>query len=206
MARAFLKRDPRQNGKTSKSTKSAGQTAVAHTRAWIGDIHPGSLILEASKKVGRFPGGKDSSGETIWINRTVEEDIFGVFDLCVFPVYDVFAGNTVTLEPVKIGVELIQATTIGRDLSAVRARQSKVGNWIRNTFPKRPPRWLGDIYVVGWVPRKHLRIWRWVWEQMDAHTFGGWQEQSPAAAKLPKPGRSAPATDSPLDLARGIPF
>ena len=193
MARAFLKRDPRQNGAPKrKSTKSAGQTAVAHTRAWMEERHPGAKVLEASKKVGRFPGGKDPSGETIWINRTVEEDIFGVFDLCVFPRASLIA--------------LIQCTTIGRDLSAVRARQSKVGNWVRNTYGDAPPVWLGSVYVVGWVPRKHLRIWRWVWEQMDAHTFGGWQEQSPAAAKLPKKERTALAIAQSSSLEPHSPF
>ncbi len=193
MARAFLRNGSRFEGaKKSKSTKSTGKTAVAHTRAWIEEIHPGAKILEASKKVGRFPGGKDSSGETIWINRTVEEDIFGVFDLCVFSR--------------AVFVDLIQCTTIGRDLSAVRARQSKVGNWIRNNYAISPPLWLGNIYVVGWVPRTHLRIWQWSWEQMDAHTFGGWQEQTPAAAKLPKKERTTLAIAQSLGLEPQSPF
>ncbi len=186
-----------------KSSKSTGKTAIAHTRAWVESSYPGSSVLEASKKVARFPGGKDASGETIWINRTVEEDIFGVFDLAAFPLTR--QRNHAAVR-VGYGVMLIQTTTIGRDLSAVRHRQHKVAEWVRATHGEVSPMWLGGIYVVGWVPRKHLRIWLWEWKQMDAHTFGGWREMAPDPARLPKLERKASAATARSQHAVQMPF
>lgn len=159
----------------AKSTKSAGITAMNHARAWVTENHPGSRSLEASKSVKSYPMFDQKTGEGRRVSRTVREDIWSVFDIAVFPAFDC--------------VDLIQVTTIGhggKSLSGVRERQKKVGTFVRNQYKKLKPGWLGHIYVVGWVPRKHLRIWRWKWKQFDAHTFGGWVEQEPAAARLPK--------------------
>ena len=187
----------------SKSTKSAGKTAIAHTRAWVESCYPGSSVLEASKKVARFPGGRDASGEIIWINRTIEEDIFGVFDLAAFPLTRQRHPGAVRQ---GYGVMLIQTTTIGRDLSAIRLRQRKVSEWVRDTHGEVSPMWLGGVYVVGWVPRKHLRIWIWEWKQLDAHTFGGWREMAPDPARLPKRERKDVAKTARSLRAVPIPF
>ncbi len=174
----------------SRSSKSAGKTAVAHARAWVAERYPCAGILEASKKVGRFPGQKARDGTVLeWVNRTVSEDIFGVFDLCVFPFERSESG--------KYLVDLIQVTTIGQrepgtdHLSKIRERQSKVGRFARTRLNAECPDWLGALYVVGWVQRKHLRIWRWSWERSDAHHVGRWQEDKPVLAKLPKLARSS---------------
>ena len=176
----------------SKSTKSAGMTAMAHARAWVAERHPGSLVLEAGARLSRFPD-KNRTGE--WITHTVREDLFGVFDLAVFPTH---VGH--------LALELIQATTIARDLSAVRVRQAKVGNWIHHALQDRRPRWLDRVFVVGWVSRKHLRIWEWSWEARDAHTPGGWIEQATAPAKLPKRDASGGASKDPASTDPMMPF
>ncbi len=160
----------------------------------MASIHPGSSVLEANKKVGRFPGGKDARGETTWINRTIEEDLFGVFDLAVFPL--------------DARVDLVQVTTVGDGgkLSNVKTRQAKVGTWVRDTHGRHCPPWVGGIYVVGWVPRKHLRIWRWEWKQADAHRFGCWIEDPPDPAKLPRPERTSSAKSAPGTGRHPLPF
>ena len=167
----------------SKSSKSAGRTAMAHARAWVDQRHSRPLILEAGARLARYPD-KKRPGE--FITHTVREDLHGLFDFEVKPTTpDAF-------------VELIQVTTIGKretgadHLSLVRARQAKIGAFARTTLRGERPAWLGEIYVVGWVQRKHLRIWRWTWERRDAHSVGGWVEDPPAAAPLPKLARSAP--------------
>jgi hypothetical protein len=133
--------------------------------------------LEAGARLSRFPD-KKKPGE--FITHTVREDLFGVFDLAVFPV----AGP-------RPRVQFVQVTSLtGDSMSAVRSRQAKVANWIRLNLSSRPV-WLGDISLVAWVSRKHLRIWEWDWTQQDAHRQGGWREQPSHPAKLPKVSRSA---------------
>lgn len=172
---------------------------MAHARAWVTDNHPGSRLLEASKSVKSYPMFDRRTGEATRVSRTVREDIWSVFDIAVFPAPgpDDYAGQL---------VDLVQVTTIARDLSAVRARQKKVGTFVRNQYKGKCPAWLGNVYVVGWVPRKHLRIWRWEWKQFDAHTFGGWAEQDPADAKLPKRTASSVASTQGEDGELEVPF
>ena len=180
----------------SRSSKSAGETAMAHARAWVNQRHPGALLLEAGARLSRFPD-KTRPGE--WITHTVREDLHGLFDMEVKPT-----------QPGEL-VDLIQVTTIGKrtggelDLSLVRARQAKVGNFARTTLHGARPTWLGGLYVVGWVQKKHLRIWLWSWEQQSATRFGGWKEQEPDPAKLPKRARNADAPPA-LALAGTNPF
>lgn len=176
----------------SKSTKSAGMTAMAHARAWVNEIHPGSRLLEASKSVKSFPMFDRRTGEATRVSRTVREDIWGTFDIAVFPRSEL--------------IDLIQVTTIGRDLSAVRARQKKVGVFVCNQYKGLKPGWLGGVYVVGWVQRKHLRIWAWSWKRVDAHTFGGWVEMEPDPAKLPKRTASGDASTDPASTDHPMPF
>lgn len=190
----------------ARSTKSAGKTAVAHARAWMSSIHPGSLVLEANKRVGRFPDTKDRAGNVLeWKNRTVEEDLFGVFDLAVFPVPYLDPLNR------RSGLSLIQVTTISKSagLTNVRTRLTKVGKWTRSQLGGNKPCWLEDIYVVGWMPRKHLRIWSWSWELRDLpvmETFGGWVEREPALAKLPKRVALHDASSGPPNSDPEMPF
>lgn len=150
-----------------------------HARAWVTIRHPGRedakgkvvpvVTHEAGKVVFWIP---DDSG--VRVPRTRSEDIFGVFDIAVYP-HD---------EP----IELIQVTTIGLsgELSAVRARQEKVRSWIMGSFGRTPPPWLGEIYVIGWVHGKHFRIWEWQWVQTDRTHFGRFDEREPERAPIPK--------------------
>lgn len=158
---------------------------MAHARAWVSQEFPGALSLEAGARLSRFPD-KFRPGE--WITHTVREDLFGVLDLAVFPP----ATGPPFLE--NYGVQFIQVTTItDGEMTAVHKRMEKVGFWVRAHYPRNQPDWLGAIFVVGWVPRTHLRIWQWSWEQVSATRYGTWKEQEPHLAKLPKVERSAAA-------------
>jgi hypothetical protein len=157
---------------------------MAHARAWVTSQHPGSLVLEAGARLSRFPD-RHNPGE--WITHTVREDLFGVFDMIVFPTRG--SGGL---------IHCIQVTSITSGLlNAVRSRQKKVAAWIHEELKSRPY-WLAEISLVAWVSRKHLRVWAWDWSPQDAHRQGGWREQPPHPAKLPKVSRntSAPSASS----------
>lgn len=170
---------------------------MAHARAWVDERYSKPLILEAQARLSRFPD-KDKPGE--WITHTVREDLHGVFDMEVKPT-----------EPGAL-IELIQVTTVGMresgdlDLSLVRVRQAKVAAFARDTLNGAHPAWLGGLYVVGWVQRKHLRIWRWTWDRRDAHRLGGWVEDDPAIAKLAKVERSSRAACQSTSGPAPLPF
>lgn len=160
---------------------------MAHARAWVETIHPGSLIIEASAVIKRIPRIQPD-GSTLFEPRAMREDIWGCFDLVVCP----RANESL--------VDLVQVTSIRSGMQNVEARKAKVGKWVKAFFPTGPPAWLGDIYVVGWVPRKHLRIWSWRFQRTGRHTFGTWREDPPSAAKLPTKVRKT-AAPPPLQLA-----
>lgn len=167
---------------------------MGNARVWVENRHPGALLVEASKKLARYPD-KKRPGE--WITHTVAEDVWGVFDLLSFPI--------TLLEPQGF-VDLIQVTTItDGKLFNVNARLAKVGTWIRDTFPGgMEPHWLGHVFVIGWVSRKHFRVWRWHWSQTDAHHWGGWTELDPQPVKRPR--KAAPTPAEAPELPIGNPF
>jgi len=165
---------------------------MKHGRAWVDDLWPGSLVLEAGARLSRFPDRK-RPGE--WITHTVREDLFGVFDLAVFPMPRMHGGYVCADD-----ISLIQVTTITDDsMSAVNERKTKVAKWVRAYFPELKPHWLANVYVVGWVARKHLRIWWWDWKPVSANKVGTWVEADPHLAKLPKQAPSASASTAPAD-------
>lgn len=176
------------------SNKSKDLTAMKNARLWVELRRPGALLIEASKKMARFPD-KKNPGE--WITHTVSEDVWGVFDLIACPLRRHYL------------IDLIQVTTItDGKLANVNARLSKVGTWVRDTFPPhQAPDWIGDIYVIGWVLRKHFRVWKWHWSKTDATHWGGWKELDPAPVKRPKEAgsvRAASAQTTPPSM--GGPF
>ena len=156
---------------------------MKHARAWVAERYPGAPTLEAGKTLKRFP---DPSRQGEWITQTVREDLFGCIDIAVFPQ--------------DSRVELIQVTSIpdSGDTKAVRYRKIKVADWIHDNFPERRPDWCGNVYVVGWVNRKHLRVWCYYWP--GGGYIQGWVEQPPALAKLPKLARKTPPVPGPADL------
>lgn len=165
---------------------------MRNARAWVQQRHPGAGTLEASKKILRFPD-KKKPGE--WVNHTAREDIWGVFDILAFPIDGL--------------VECIQVTSIvDGSLGPVKARLSKVGTWIRDTFPNGgAPAWVDEIYVIGWVSRKHFQIWRWSWDRAGAHHWGRWDELEPEPVRKPKAARSVPVVSvSALGECSGNPF
>ncbi len=163
---------------------------MRNARIWVSNRHPGAPTLEAGKRVARFPN-KDKPGE--WIMHTLAEDLFGVFDLMVFPRLK------------QLGIDCIQVTTItDGKLSAVAARKAKVGQHIRDTYYSgEKPAWLGDVFIIGWVSRKHFRIWRWSWVRTDATHWGRWDEQDPETAK---PAKQAAAARGDARTALATPF
>tara|TARA_R110000751_G_scaffold52041_2_gene113586 strand:- start:1864 stop:2409 length:546 start_codon:yes stop_codon:yes gene_type:complete len=180
------------------SKKSKGETSMKHARAWVESRHSGAQLLEAGARLSRFPD-KNRPGE--WITHTTTEDLFGVFDIGVFPT----DGSNL--------IELIQVTTMSLgSRSAVASRKTKVGSWVRTHLNSRPA-WLAGIYVVAWVPRTHLRIWAWDWsplelsrQSLEGEPRGRWVELPADPAKLPKmvrktraqPGRAS-AEQNPFD-------
>lgn len=165
------------------STKSTGLTAMKNARKWIALRYPeGTPVLEAGKSLKSF----FRDGERITL--TVREDLFGVIDIAIFPRRRGF-------------VEFIQVTSINAagSLSAVNTRKKKVGDWLKIVFNRRQPLWLGPTFVIGWVQRKHFRVWEWDWDLLD------WIEGDPQPVKLPKPDRKRAAAAAqkapPLQVA-----
>lgn len=166
-----------------------GATAMKHARAWVEQLHPGgALTLEAGKKIFWIVDKENNR-----IPRARAEDLFGVFDIAVFPLQ----GR----------VQLIQVTTLHKDgtdqSDTVGKRRRKVRSWIEENIPD-PTRctWLGHILVIGWIPRKRFRLWEW--------DFSGrqWVEVNAALVPIPKsvpanalPGRPQ-SGPSPSEAAR----
>ena len=174
------------------SNKSKGDTAMRNARTWVANNYPGAESLEAGKRVARYPH-PSKPGE--WMMHTIAEDLFGVFDIMVFP--------TIARQG---GVACIQVTTItDGKLGAVNARKAKVGTWIRDNFAAGDePDWMGDIFVIGWVSRKHFRVWEWQWVRTGAKTWGRWDELEPQRVTRPKQAAAACAApqmelDCPFD-------
>lgn len=139
---------------------------MKHARAWAASSYPGSLSIEAHAKLVWIPDGDGDGGR---FPRSVEEDIWNVFDLLVFPINPVAR------------VHCLQVTTAtGGKTSNSAARRRKIGKWIPGAFPNGPPVWLGTIAVIAWVPRKHFRWWNWNWHLQD------WVESPVVLAPLPK--------------------
>lgn len=158
------------------SKRKGGETAMQHARAWVELEHPGALIIEAKPRLAWIPDGKGRH-----IPRSVAEDIWGMFDLVVFP------QDT-------IGILYLQITTLagdGKIDSNARARRKKIGDWVRETYGEcGRPVWLDRIAVMAWIPRKHFRIWDWSWSPLDAHRLMGWKESAIALAPLPRKERT----------------
>jgi hypothetical protein len=155
-------------------SKSKGITSMKHARAWVDIIYPGALHIEAKPRIKWVPRGDKLQP------MSVEEDIWGVFDLLAFPIRD-FSR-----------VHCLQITTVGKDghsTSNVSVRRRKVQHWIDDCLPPEPPAWLGDIAVMAWVPRKHFRRWLWDWPARD------WWETPTCLAPLP---RKEPADPAPV--------
>lgn len=168
------------------STKSRGELAMKHARAWVKQRHPGALSLEAKPQRMRVPS-KTHRGEVNVFNKS--EDHWGVFDLIVFPV------------ETSPFIELIQVTSVseGKDaLSAVYERKKKVGDWIVKRLSNRRPGWCGGTYVIGWVPRQHFLVWRWNWAE------SAWSTQPSAPAPLTTASRSS--ASGPALLPGETPF
>lgn len=174
--------------------RKAGETAMMHARAWARSEYPDCLMYEAHAKIVWIPDGRGG-------RRPISkgEDIWGVFDLAVFPV-----------EPIQRGfpskVELIQVTTLGGgkiDGGNVAKRKHKVGAWIDESFHDGYwPDWLHRISVIAWIPRKHFRWWVW---GRDGRGGGRWVESEPVPAPLPRTPRivqnpSSPETTTPESL------
>lgn len=154
-----------------KSTKSTGNTAMDHARDWAEMFYLGAPTLEAGKMVKRFP---DPDNPSEFRTMTVSEDIFGVFDLAIF-------------SPKR--VELLQVTTVtAGSLSAVNTRKTKVQGWLEENYTSRPD-WMGRVLVIGWVPRKHFRVWEWVFQTL---TPSYWFEGAPVTP--PKRARKTSLT------------
>jgi len=146
------------------SKTRTGELAMTHARAWARIIHPGSLLIEAKPQIKRVPDGHGGK-----LARNVREDIWGVFDLLVFP-----AGDY---------VDCVQVTT---GMGGVSKRKKKVARWIEDSIPKLwvgcRPTWLGGVYVITWIRRKHFRVWRWDFLK------SAWTELPNAPAPLPPVG------------------
>jgi len=136
---------------------------MKHARAWVATRYPGALTIEAKPRISWIPM---KGGERRPIS--VEEDIWGVFDLAVFPM----GGR----------VELLQITAP----SGVSARKKKISDWVHGSGIEERgnlailPMWLGEIRLLAWVPRKHFRQWVWFWPEQK------WVEGPVLLAPLPR--------------------
>jgi hypothetical protein len=172
------------------ASSKKGQTAMAHARAWVLQRYPGALTLEAYPRIAWIPAKQDIA-RGIGPRRpiTIQEDLFGCFDLIVFP------------HGYQERVQLVQVTTMHADgtdqTGTVATRKKKINTWIKMTWPMfgdwsfAKPGWLGGIYLLGWVPRRHFRVWER--QSLD------WKEGPPATAPLPRKG-SGKAEPSRLPL------
>ncbi len=162
----------------------SGATAMAHARAWADVMYPGSLRIEAQKRVVWLLG---NGGQRF--PRSMAEDIWNVFDLLVFPTDDL--------------IECLQITTglaDGDIRGTVPKRKRKVRDWVLGELrTDGPPAWLGPVRIMAWIPRKHFRVWTWDWALMD------WVEGAPVAAPLPRKVKAVPESDdhsAPVDDRR----
>ncbi len=165
---------------------------MKHARAWVKGQYPGALVIEAKPRIAWIPTKKGR------IPRSISEDIFGCFDLMVMPAATLsgistrraFSSNDPTWTNTKL-THLLQITTLGVGRGAATTRMSKIALWIHEALADENPHWLGTIKVMGWVPRKHFRVWEWSWEPLDAHRPMGWKEGVPVRAPLPRKTQSA---------------
>jgi len=141
---------------------------MKHARAWVAKTYPGALTIEAKPRISWIPM---QGGERRPIS--VEEDIWGVFDLLVFPKF----CPPYWLSP---KVELLQVTAP----SGVSARKKKIREWVENEeLFDAAPGWLGEIRLLAWVPRKHFRQWVWLW--CDQEWVEGPKLLAPLSRKAP---------------------
>lgn len=138
-----------------------GVTAMKHARAWVDIRYPGALSLESFPRLYWIPldarrvaAGRSFEPKREMIPRTHQEDLFGCFDLIVFP-FDWRMLN------------LVQVTTMHADgtdkTGTVATRKKKIAAWARAMEISEEPAWIGEITLMGWVPRKHFRVWTWEW-------------------------------------------
>jgi hypothetical protein len=157
--------------------KRSGETAMKHARAWAATSYPGALCLEAGARLAWIPDGK-RPGERRPIS--LSEDLFGTFDLAVFPV----ARH-------DDRVQLVQVTTMpasGHVTGTVTGRRHRVAHWIEHELGSGQPMWLGQVAVIAWIPRRHFRRWVWRWGT------SAWEETEPLLAPLPRKARETRAT------------
>lgn len=164
--------------------RKGGETAMMHARAWARAEYPNCLMYEAMAKIVWI---SDDRGGRRPISKG--EDIWGVFDLAVFPVK---RGKLAK-------VELIQVTTLGSGKISggnVAVRKRKVEAWIDENLEGSWPTWLFRISVIAWIPRKHFRWWAYEPGQPEGSR---WMESSPVPAPLPRKPRTAPKSPSPAE-------
>ena len=153
---------------------------MKHARAFAAQRYPNALVLEAKPRLVWIPT------KTGRIPRSIAEDIFGMFDLLVLPP--------------QSRIALLQITTLtDGKVSAASKRKTKIGAWMRETFTAAdPPPWMGRVSVMGWIPRKHFRVWMWAFQAQE------WIEMEPQKAPLPKAKGKAPvSTPRGLDCTGG---
>ena len=122
-------------------------------------------------------------GEVVYFSG--REDIFGVFDLAIFPV----SGYQ--------GVDLVQVTTWprpGQRDSAIQNRKRKVARWVEGLGGR--PAWLDTVLVMAWESRRYFHRWKWNWESES------WEELDPLPVPLPRAPRKA-ARSYPKSRAPG---
>ena len=160
---------------------------MAHARAWAATRFPGALTLEAFPRIAWIPE-KVTVADLITARPaarrrpiSIQEDLFGCFDLIVFPTQPYGAP----------GLQLVQVTTMNADgtdrTGTVAHRKQKVSEWYASALDNEEPEWLDRILLLGWVPRKHFRVWE-LWGS-------GWREGPRVTAPLPrtKPRKRKPA-------------
>jgi hypothetical protein len=171
------------------------------------DIHyPGALTLEAWPRLAWIPmkranvaaararGRRVKDQERIPI--TIQEDLFGCFDLIVFP-REKQADPTCEWPECLVCVQVTTMHADGTDRTGtVATRKKKIATWFQTELEGWHPDWLSQILVLGWVPRKHFRVWEW--------NGLGWKEQSPAPAPLPKKARAKSSPSRERDSAQSL--